>query len=238
MVVPAVATDIFSTVGVLHAVAPNPGITMARSDDGEFELILGNRQLLGVFFVIVMLLGVFFAMGYIVGKNSVSADVLAAKKADPIMLDPTKPRTPPDSGTVVVPKPAPATESKPEDPGGRISSPPAEPDRRDPRPSGVEQPPKPSAEQKAKPAGAETGAPAAEPLKGQYYLQVVASTREDCDIIAGVLQRKGFAAAVAAGPNPTLFRVLVGPLENSAAINKVKEDLEQAGFSKPYLRKF
>ena len=43
---------------------------MPRNDDGEFELILGNRQLMSVFFIVVILLGVFFAMGYIVGRNS------------------------------------------------------------------------------------------------------------------------------------------------------------------------
>jgi len=41
-----------------------------RNEDGEFELILGNRQLMSVFFIVVILLGVFFAMGYIVGRNS------------------------------------------------------------------------------------------------------------------------------------------------------------------------
>ena len=44
---------------------------MPKNEDGEFELILGNRQLLSVFFIVVVLLGVFFTMGYIVGRNSV-----------------------------------------------------------------------------------------------------------------------------------------------------------------------
>jgi hypothetical protein len=35
---------------------------MPRNDDGEFELIMGNRQLLSVFFIVVILLGVFFTM--------------------------------------------------------------------------------------------------------------------------------------------------------------------------------
>ena len=43
---------------------------MPKNEDGEFELILGNRQLMSVFFIVVILLGVFFAMGYIVGRNS------------------------------------------------------------------------------------------------------------------------------------------------------------------------
>ena len=43
---------------------------MPKNEDGEFELILANRQLLSVFFIVVILLGVFFTMGYIVGRNS------------------------------------------------------------------------------------------------------------------------------------------------------------------------
>ena len=43
---------------------------MPRNDEGEFELILGNKQLLSVFFIVIILLGVFFTMGYIVGRNS------------------------------------------------------------------------------------------------------------------------------------------------------------------------
>src|SRR5689334_3082038 len=41
--------------------------------DGEYELVLGNRQLLSAFFIIVILFGVFFTMGYVVGRNSAPA---------------------------------------------------------------------------------------------------------------------------------------------------------------------
>lgn len=43
---------------------------MPRNEDGEYELVLGNRQLLSVFFIVVVLLGVGFTMGYILGKNA------------------------------------------------------------------------------------------------------------------------------------------------------------------------
>ena len=42
---------------------------MAKNDEGEFELVLGNRQLISVFLIVVILLAVFFSMGYIVGRN-------------------------------------------------------------------------------------------------------------------------------------------------------------------------
>ena len=36
---------------------------MARTTNGEFELVLGNRQLLSGFFIVVVLFGVFFRWG-------------------------------------------------------------------------------------------------------------------------------------------------------------------------------
>ncbi len=54
---------------------------MPQKEEGEFELVLGNKELLSVLFIVVMLLGVFFAMGYVVGKNSVPVE--SARKAEP-----------------------------------------------------------------------------------------------------------------------------------------------------------
>jgi cell division septation protein DedD len=41
-----------------------------ETDGQEFEFTLGNKSMLTVFFVVVFLLGIFFAMGYAVGRNS------------------------------------------------------------------------------------------------------------------------------------------------------------------------
>ena len=41
---------------------------MTQTD--EKELVLGNKQLLSLFFVVVALCGVFFAVGYRIGQNS------------------------------------------------------------------------------------------------------------------------------------------------------------------------
>ena len=56
---------------------------MKNNESGEFELVLGNRQLLSGFFIIVILFGVFFTMGYIVGRNSRPSPRLAAETATP-----------------------------------------------------------------------------------------------------------------------------------------------------------
>src|SRR5438067_9245346 len=43
---------------------------MRNNETGEFELVVGNKQLLSGFFIVVLLFAVAFAMGYVVGQNS------------------------------------------------------------------------------------------------------------------------------------------------------------------------
>src|ERR1700750_2146180 len=43
---------------------------MFQERDGEKEILLGNKQLLGIFFVLAILFGVFFTAGYMVGRTT------------------------------------------------------------------------------------------------------------------------------------------------------------------------
>src|SRR3954465_399160 len=54
---------------------------MRNNETGEFELIIGNRQLLSGFFIVVLLFAVAFAMGYVVGQNSPRSAKVAAEAA-------------------------------------------------------------------------------------------------------------------------------------------------------------
>src|SRR3954453_18247688 len=56
----------------------------APDQDNEFELVLGNKQLFSVLFVVFVLLGVFFAMGYLMGRSSapIEASVRRPEMAD------------------------------------------------------------------------------------------------------------------------------------------------------------
>ncbi len=184
---------------------------MPRNEDGELELILGNRQLLSVFFIIVFLLGVFFAMGYIVGRNSVAAppDLTATARSGVTPLPP-----PAD--------PAPVRRAEPE----RPKEPAKEPVKelaREPEPKKAEPKPEP-------PKPAERGL-GQTPEPGATYLQLTATKKADCESYVGVLRKKGFSAIYAPVPEKEdLFRVLVGPLKDAAAVNKARADLEEAGF--------
>ncbi len=254
---------------------------MARTEDGEFELILGNRQLLSVFFIVVVLLGVFFTMGYIVGKNSTAPENYA-KQREPIVVDPTNP-TPrnPTGSEASKPSPLEPVPSKPEATKPEITEPKPLPSqsvkneeaareaaRREEQRRQEEarleearkreearkeelarkekskkeekkEPPRKTEEPSRAPVG---GAPAlladGSPAPGQQFLQVVASTRPDCEFIAGVLKRKGLVATVVPGPDSKLFRVVVGPLSDAATISKTRSEIEKAGFQNPYLKRY
>lgn len=205
---------------------------MARSDEGEFELVLGNKQLISVFLVVVILLGVFFSMGYIVGRSSAPAASTEAAH---------------NGGGKAIVVETPAAASRPAPAKTDSSTAAAET-----QPGGSTQPEKPSpapAKETAKdqPKGAKPPAiaPAAaaqstagNPAPGDYW-QVVATTRPDAEIITQALAKKGFHATIASVPGDTSrFRVLVGPLANAAAQAQTRADLEASGFKSPIMRKY
>jgi cell division septation protein DedD len=89
---------------------------MKNNETGEFELVLGNKQLLSGFFIVVILFAVFFVMGYIVGRNSTPASQMAANRDQPggaAAVSGARPQ--PSSGTVPAPQNPVATETPKDD---------------------------------------------------------------------------------------------------------------------------
>ena len=207
---------------------------MAKNEEGEFELVLGNRQLISVFLIVVILLAVFFSMGYIVGRNS--APGTAVETA----------RNSANSGSEAAPKVSPAAPAPSQD----VAPAPAEespasthPEQAAPTPSNApsERPTtKARKEAKPEPAPERVSTPAAapgEPGPGQYW-QVVATARPDAEIIAEALGKKGFHTLVTPAPKEGVFRVLVGPLKDAPEQAQTRTNLEAAGFKNPMLRKY
>src|SRR4051794_20978028 len=54
---------------------------MRNNETGEFELVVGDRQLLSAFFIVVLLCAVAFAMGYVVGQNAPKSGKVTAEAA-------------------------------------------------------------------------------------------------------------------------------------------------------------
>jgi cell division septation protein DedD len=203
---------------------------MPKNEEGEFELILGNRQLLSVFFIVVVLLGVFFTMGYIVGRNSplATADATPAEKKEPrpMMVDSAATRESPAAKETAV-KETPAQETAPPVPRETAPQQPAESKPAPAVAAKRERPLPPPEPVKQKPEPVRS---AAADRPSGTYLQLAATSQREADIEVDVLRRKGFRAVSAEIPEkPGMFRVLVGPVPEGD-VNKMKTDLQNAGF--------
>ena len=193
---------------------------MPRNEDGEFELVLVNRQLLSVFFIVVILLGVFFTMGYIVGRNSTPAgpEISSTRRGDttPLVVDGPA-RTgdaPPSQGAS-----APAAAVSPQQPITTEAQ----------RAAALEPVKEPARAESARREPAKSIA-SDQPVAGQPYLQLAATSQHEADIMVDVLRQKSFKAMAAEIPEkPGTFRVLVGPVTDASA-NKTRADLQAAGF--------
>jgi cell division protein FtsN len=190
---------------------------MAAGVDNESEILLGNKQLLAVFAVVVLLLAVAFTGGYMLGKGSADkkAAATASEKADAVSdAGPlTKTVTPEDAATV---KPAPAAPQEQSTP--------------------AQGPNPPDAESKAKvnvilnatkPA---VPGPEGTPKSGTF-LQVGALTHTQAAATADVLRKQNFHARLAPKPgSSTIFRVLVGPVKDAGDLAATRDALRKIGF--------
>jgi cell division septation protein DedD len=199
---------------------------MAQTE-GEKELVLGNKQLISLFFVIVALCGVFFALGYKVGEPS--GKQLAA------IPDTSAAAAP---GGTDSPVPAPAQDSP-------QSEPPRETAPSDVQPAPAEtqsQPPSThtQAAHDVSPAvSPTTGSPATPATReeGISYLQVTALARVDAANLVRTLKEQNFPALLAESSKPDLFRVLVGPYHQTADVADAKARLKALGFANAFVQK-
>ncbi|MGI8988080.1 MAG: SPOR domain-containing protein [Bryobacteraceae bacterium] len=195
------------------------------TDEGrEHDMILGNKQLLSVFFIVVVLLGVFFTMGYIIGRNTgalatVNADGGAAT-AKPVATQADKPSraispeargaSEPETAALPLPNASPQGVSQ-----------------------GLTQQAQPYDESRAAEHPA-ANLPAIEkgpaPTEGRKYLQVMAVKRQDAEKVEKILNGQGFPATLRESSKEGLIRVLVGPYPDRPALSKAKDDLKSAGF--------
>ena len=196
--------------------------TMAGRDDGEFELILGNKQLLSVLFIVIVLLGVFFAMGFLAGRTTGVGSAIAqtaGQDRQPLSVDSASSKPPAaapepikhgEPEPAAVPPPAPVRETRPEP-----------------------EPEKPAA---AKAAKVDSGGYIATPPTGSY-LQAAATRRADAEaMLAGIRSKTGLGGFVTPSPkNAELFRVIVGPLSTKSQQAEARVKLGEIGVKNPFL---
>jgi cell division septation protein DedD len=194
---------------------------MKNNETGEFELVVGNRQLLSAFFIVVLLFAVAFAMGYVVGQNSPrpakmasDAGAGASAGADPGRDARPQAISPAARPAVTADPPAPAPADAPPQP----TTHPAQGSPPEPAPAVAA----------ALPAGVTAG----ENLPAGEFWQVMAVTQPQAEVWRKTLTDHGFAVVLTPGPKG-LTRVLVGPYADTQALGKAKTDLENVGVRPP-----
>jgi len=204
---------------------------MRNNETGEFELVVGNKQLLSGFFIVVLLFAVAFAMGYVVGQNTQRPAKLASDGA-PASVANTAADSRPQPASPVPPAPASST---PPAPSGATGPEPADASAQS-TPQPTTQPttqpaqasPPPVAEKPVAPPPA-PGIVASSDLPAGSFWQVLAVKPEVAEAMRQTLKDKGFQVSLTPGTN-NLTRVLVGPYNDSPSLGRAKTELETAGF--------
>src|ERR1035441_9823242 len=198
---------------------------MRNNETGEFELVVGNKQLLSGFFIVVLLFAVAFAMGYVVGQNTQRPVKLASEggAASTAAAD-----SRPQPASPVTPVPVSSTPPAPDAAAGQMA--PTDPTSQ-PTTQPTTQPAQGSQRAAEKPATAPAtpGIVASSELPPGSFWQVLAVKPEVAEAIRQTLKDKGFQVALTPGTN-NLTRVLVGPYNDSPSLGRAKTALETAGF--------
>lgn len=224
----------------------------------ETDITIGPGKLLGLFFMLVMICGVFFAIGYSLGKTSAREQALNDKAPLSASLNA------PVVGDATAPKPSAAVTTKAEpdakSPEGQENTP-AAPDltffsavkRTDQSTAATEK----SAEQKpaatiAKNEAAAMANPAPAALEsataksvvatnagGGFVVQIAAVTREeDAAALAGALRKKSYNVFVVNNPalHDKFYHVQVGPFPTLQDAESMKTRLTGEGYN-PIVKK-
>ncbi|MBS1840058.1 MAG: SPOR domain-containing protein [Acidobacteria bacterium] len=211
---------------------------------GAGDRVLEGRHVIGLFFLMLLFSGVFFTLGYVMGRNQFEGQVRAetAGHASDMVINSKSEVESKKTKDIPKVEPAtdPATTPAPEWEFYRSGENKANDEQLNPAPV-VNRAPARTAAASAKNLNATSKPVAASPAKsvvssaqlprGQYAVQVAALTKQaDAMSIAGTLQRKKFPAYVVPPQGDKYFRVQIGPYPNQKAAEAARKSIESAGF--------
>jgi septal ring-binding cell division protein DamX len=207
------------------------------------ERVLEGRHVIGLFMLMLLFSGVFFTLGYVMGRNQYDGQVRAS----------TNPRGFPERDVQPKPEVAPKPSNKKPAPESQADTPaPAKSDwefyhagdsnKTDDHLKPVAAP---SINPSATPAVGKSGNPAKQQpgpisksigiapqgVAGGINLQVAALTKEsDAMALANTLRKKNFPTFVQSPQGDKYYHVLVGPYADQKAVDNARKGLEVAGF--------
>jgi cell division septation protein DedD len=212
---------------------------MLRTDENETEILLGNKQLLGIFLVVAVLLGISFTGGYMAGRGAARRTA----SAEPAQSESgTGGQTRTVSPDAILPDSQKLTDkSSVADTAGEREQHDSEQPLGARRNKAKVQPVR-----ELKPETAQVITPPTSsresytPHSGSQYLQVAAVERDEAEAIADVLRKKGFRAHAVPKPGSNkLYRVIVGPVRDAGDLRSTRDALHNtAGFREVIVQRY
>jgi len=206
---------------------------------GAGERVLEGRHVIGLFMLMLLFSGVFFTLGYVMGRNQYDGQVRAATNGPGFDAPDVLPKS--------EPPPKAATKKPAAEPASDSATPASPPDftfyhagdsaKTDDhlKPVSAPSPVSPVGKGAAKPIS-----PALKPNVGPILgsmgginLQVAALTTEkDAMALANTLRKKNFPTFVQPPQKDRFYHVLVGPYVDQKSADSACKGLEAAGFNK------
>jgi septal ring-binding cell division protein DamX len=208
---------------------------------GAGERVLESRHVIGLFMLMLLFSGVFFTLGYVMGRNEIDGPVRAATDFFRKPANSVSPRA--DANPKRTNNPAPATTTPTDTPAPPNSDWEFYHAGDNKKTEDHLKPIAPAPARRNSPVLVKTAAPTkttGSPAKtsnaplipgGAYTVQVTATTREaDALELARSLQKKNFPAFVVSPQGDKYYRVQVGPYVDAKAADAARKGLEGAGF--------
>jgi len=205
------------------------GTQMAEKDTEQArdtEITLSTGKLLGIFFALAIVCGVFFTMGYLLGKSTSAGgrtEIVATVPSGSAASKPNAGNKPPETTTQVCPPGSPNCGSSASSPSDTSSAGKAADQQTASQSSGN----KPS-DQSATPAGTDVKNGA----NSSFMVQVAAvSKQEDAEILVTALRKKQYPVFIANSAGDPLFHVQVGPFSEKKDAEAMRTRLSGDGYN-------
>jgi cell division protein FtsN len=217
---------------------------MPPKQEEEFELVLGNKQLLSLFFLAVVLFAVFFSFGYMIGFGRGQSDRASAIASTEPAETPQDEVRLPDTLLEEAPKPVEPHAEIERVTTASHQTPASAPELRDiPEPE-RESPSAPKPEKKPGPAkavskpepvvkaAAKQAAVNSTDVDRSIHLQVAAvRVKDDAQLLVNKLQAKGYRVSLNDKANDGWYRVVVGPFKDEDSAKADQKRLSADGLN-------
>ena len=212
---------------------------------GAAERVLESRHVIGLFMAVVVLSGLFFTLGYVMGRNQTAGSGIANLREKPSVAAAANPEGISKKNNKTAPADAPTETSAPQNSEWEFyhAGDSKKPEDRL-KPAAATQTPTPAVAKNTEPvvvktkavpsktsAASSKSAGAKQSSGGAYVLQVAALNKDtDALDLAKKLQQKKFPAFVLPAKTDKYYRVQVGPYSDPKAAEVARKGLEGAGF--------